>query len=246
MLASLLNLSVYSPLEYALYSMGGMLWVIVYLLIFFQARKTQFVGVPALGMWAYLSWEILWGFVYTTDLGSLFVWGLKGYMPLNACICWLIVRYGYRQFQSELFHRYQVLAYGFALGAWTAFLYFFIPAVDDGAGITSAYILNAIMSATYLPLLLRLYEQGGKAQLNKLSFPVAWLKMLATVCNFAFCLLHLPERRWMHVVCLVTLLLDVAYCYAFTWMKSSKVSRQAVRSVRSRKPQLGRLLPSGT
>jgi len=77
MFASLLNLTVYSPLEYAFYGAGGALWITVYLIILFQARKKEFVGAPALVMWAFMSWEILWGFVYKTDLDSLFIWLLR-------------------------------------------------------------------------------------------------------------------------------------------------------------------------
>jgi hypothetical protein len=236
MFASLLNYSVYSPLEYAFYGLGGALWITIYLIILFQARKKEFVGAPALVMWAFMSWEILWGFFYKTDLGSLFVWGLKCYLPLSGYICWLTLRYGYRQYRSGLLHHYQVLAYVFTLVAWTAFLYFFIPDVDDGAGITSAYLLNVTMSAAYIPMLLRLFEEGGKANLDKVSYPVAWLKVLATACTTVFCLLHMPERRWLHVLCIVTLSLDAVYCYAFYRMRTSDVPRQLLQALRKQKP----------
>jgi hypothetical protein len=226
MLDSLLNFQVYTPLEYVLYGASGLCWVIFYLTVLVQARRREFVGAPAFAMWAYLSWEILWGFVYTPDLGPAFAWGLKGYVPMSAYICWLTLRYGHKQYAEGPIQRFLKPGFVFTLAAWLAFLYFFIPQYDDRAGITTAHLLILVMSVSFLSLLLRLYEREGAQGLEKLSYPMAWCKLLALLFTTAFSVVHLPERKWLHVIGGVTLCLDVFYCYTFARLRSTAAAAQ--------------------
>jgi hypothetical protein len=241
MLNALLNFQAYTPLEYVLYACSGTCWLILYLSVLFQARTRGFVGVPAIAMWAYMSWEILWGFVYTPNLGTLFAWALKAYLPLSAYICWLTLRHGHKQYQSGPSQHFMKAGFVFTLVAWLAFLYFFIPLHDDAAGVTSAQLLALMMSVCFVSLLLRLYEREGAQGLRQLSYPLAWLKLVANIFTSLFALSAFPERKWLHVIGLVIFCLDAFYCHAFTRLRSTaEAARQAAgprRHRRSAAPQ---------
>ncbi|MEM9008091.1 MAG: hypothetical protein AAGE59_31860 [Cyanobacteria bacterium P01_F01_bin.86] len=83
----------------------------------------------------------------------------------------------------------------------------------------SAYFYTTIIkgvSGQYIPLLTRVYEEEGLRGLDKMVYPVAWLKLAANCSGSFFCLLHLPDRQWLHALCFVAIVLNVTYLVALS------------------------------
>jgi hypothetical protein len=221
MSAPLLNVADYTPLELSLFGLSSVFWVTVYALVIRDSRRLAFVGMPAFAFCGNIAWEFLYGFVYQTNLGTLAAWGMKVYFPLNCYIGWQLLRHGHAQFSLEAVRRHLAAILAFAVAAWLVFFFFFIPAVDDPLGMSSANVLNVVMSALFIQLLLHQSERKGAAGLAKLSYTIAWCKMLGTAFSSLFCALHFPERRWMLAICSVTFVLDVAYVVLFTRLRAA-------------------------
>jgi len=215
------NLTDYTPTEQLLLAVSGVFWSSTYFLILLDARRKAFLGVPVLAVPANLACEFLHGYVYPTNMGALADWGQKIYFPLSCLMGWYALRHGERQFHDETLRRYTLALFAFAAVAWGAFLYFFIPAVDDSAGITTGIIVTLLMSALYPVLLLQRFERAGADGVKQLSYAVAWFKCLGTSFAVVFAFLHLTGRPWVLVLCVVTFLLDLVYLRLFARLRSA-------------------------
>lgn len=219
MISGLLNLKDYTSLQLTIYGLACAFWVPAYLLIIRNIVKYKFAPIPAVAWCGFFAWEILWGFVYRPGLGDLVVWGLKVYAPLSFFILWGTFRYGQQQFFTELLQRNVGVVMGFALVAWLGVLYFFIPAVDDPSGLTTAAILCVVTGSQYIHLLLKTFERDGAAGLEKMSYPVSWFMLLANIFSGIFCYMHMPERRWLTAIWCVVVAIDVGYVLLFSYLK---------------------------
>jgi hypothetical protein len=219
--AALLNFSDYTPLALTFYCASAISWFAAYAIIIQHIRRRQFAPVPALAWCGFIAWEILWGYVYQTNVGSLFEWGLKIYAPLSCYILWGVFRYGHKQFSTRAARQNVAPIMLFNVVAWLIVLYFFIPAHDDPSGMTTATILSVSTSAQYLSLLLHLHEREGAAGLQELPYAGGWFKLMANTFSFIYCFLHLSERHWLLVLCVISVVLDLAYLAVFRHLRAS-------------------------
>ena len=196
------------------FGLGCVFWLVAYAGILQQVRRRGFVEIPAAAVVANVSWEFLWSFVFTPDTGRLFVWGYRGWVLLDVFIVYCLFRYGPTQVVNPAIRRYFAPFVAFGIASWTASLYYFVlGGYDMSMGATSAYIINVMMSATWLVLL---YSHPPEL----FSPMVGWSKGIGTACFTVFMFvepLHpfgetaLADRRFLLVLCLITLALDVAY-----------------------------------
>jgi hypothetical protein len=207
----LLNLTAYTPLEIALVAIGGAWWVLFYSLVIVNTYRHKFVGMPIFALGGFIAWEILYGWVIRPDVGLIYVIGMKVYLPMSGFVAWLTTRHGHDQLFSSLMRKTLTPTLLFSIAAWTVLLYYYIPLFDDGAGMTTAHILIIITSSTFIPMALNLYEREGPEGLRKLSALGGWSKMLGNIFMMGFSFTHLPERRWVHIMGMIALCLDVTY-----------------------------------
>jgi hypothetical protein len=211
----LINLNAYTPAALMAYGCCASVWLGIYLYLLWRVRKYQFSEMPIIPLCGFIAWEVLWGYVFQTNMGGLAIWGLRVFAPLSLYIGWEVYRCGHKQFFTRTVKQQVPLVMGFTLASWMAVLYFLIPALDDGAGITTATLLTMTYSAFAVHLLLKLFEHEGARGLDRLSYGVGWARVAANIAGGTFCLLQLPERRWLLVVCVVTSMLDGAYVFIF-------------------------------
>lgn len=220
----LVNLDTYKPIALISYGSCAAIWLGIYLYLLFRVRKTGFSEVPIIAFAGFIGWEVLWGYVFRTDMGTLAFYGLKVFAPLSIYIGWEVYRSGHKQLFTRTVQKQVPLLFGFSLAAWTAMLYYLIPAIDDGAGLTTATVLTMIYSAFALHLLLKIFEHEGAAGLSKLSFGVGCARVVANMCGGMFCylhLLHVGDRRWLLVVAVATTAMDVAYVFIFQKLRAT-------------------------
>ncbi len=230
---AILNLEAYTPLQILLYSLGGLSWVVFYSTIIRNAHRHAFAAVPLFGLAGFIGWEILWGFFFRPNMGQLFFWGLKVYLPMSLYVGWLTLRHGAAQFHARALQQRVPLVLGLSVAAWTAIFYFFIPAVDDRVGMTTAHILSLTMSAGYIPLLLNLHEREGDRDFEKIPALLGWSKLVATSFTTAFCTLRLAdERPWLIAICFVNLTVDFIYLAIYYRLKGA-TGREGVAAIGS-------------
>ena len=211
MFLSILNLKDYTPTEHALFAVGCLMWVVTYVIVIQYIVQRKTVGIPWIPICANFSWEFLWSFVFTPDMGELYAWGYKLWFFLDCFILYGMFVYGSKQLTvPKEAARYATLIFVIGLASWMAMLYYYIDKWDAPVthmGANSGYILNVMMSAIFIDFL---YKQD----IRNLSFAVAWLKGVGTFLISIFCFLHFQDG-FLLSMCVVTTLLDALYIALF-------------------------------
>jgi len=205
----IINLTDYTITEHVFFALGCLLWVFTYIIVIKAIRQKAWVEIPLIAVAANFAWEFLWSFVFVTDMGLLYVWGYRIWFFLDCFIVYGLFRYGYKQIDIESLRQIAKPLTAFAIACWFAMLYYYIKIYDaplSHMGAYSGYILNVMMSAMYIPHLLRL----GKMQIFSKS--AAWFKGVGTLLITVFCFLKFQDG-FLLSLCVVTTLLDAAYIY---------------------------------
>lgn len=221
MSTALLNLTDYTPLELGFFGTCGIMWVSIYILTIRHILKHKSIPLPPLAFCGYTAWDLLWGHFFQTDMGTLVAWGLKVYAPLDCFFLISVVLYGRSHFFPGARKHHIAAIMGALTAAWLAVLYMFIPVLDDAGGMTTAFTVMLTASSLSVCMLLRIHAQQGSAGLERLSYPVAWIKLVANTCGSTFCFLHLSDRPWLLITCSAMLTLDVLYVFLFSRLRKS-------------------------
>ena len=212
----IINTTDYTLTEIVVIIAGTMLWNFLYLIIIRNSFKLKFVEMPLVVATANLAWEFLWGFVFTTDLGLLFVWGLRIWFFLDLLIFYHVVMYGYKQLRLPLLIQYSKPIIILGTIAWGFVWYFFIKeGYDTSMGATSAYIITVMISSFYITLFLHHQPK------EDFSYANAWLKLVGTGCMSAFMWLHYPEKPFLLSMTVVVTIFDIIYVYLFWQARKS-------------------------
>ncbi|QQS65817.1 MAG: adenylate/guanylate cyclase domain-containing protein [Chlorobiota bacterium] len=214
-----LNTDYYSTLELTLTLTGSILWVAVYVFIIIDANKNRYMEMPLIAIAGNIAWEAIysWAFDGYINLGLFLKIGYRAWFFLDIYIVILALRYSYKQFDSDLI-RNNIKSF-FAI----LFIFYFIliwacgiseidnlPIHSNGSvrlGGVSAYVLNIVISFSYIYLFLR---NRSKVPFNKIS---AWLKFLGTLCFSIFFLLVDSKNYMLLSMAGIVVVLDVTYLF---------------------------------
>jgi len=217
-----LNFCAYSPLEIGLVLVGTIFWALAYGIIILESGKKQFVEMPAAAAAANIAWEFVWGFLFVTDLGLVFVWGLRIWFFLDIFIVYRLFKYGFKQVNTPFLVQNFKFLLAISILAWGILFYFFIQeGYDTSMGATSAYIITPPMSFLYLVL----FSFVHNAKL--FSYQTAWYKMIGSGFMLIFVFLHYPKLHFLQTLALISLWLDVWYIYIFHKQKDKKCSNNS-------------------
>ena len=203
------NLKDYTLEEHLFFGVGCLGWVVVYALVIWCISKNKYVEVPFIAVSANFAWEFLWSFVFKTDMGQFYVWGYRSWFLLDCFIVTGTFFYGSKQLLLGSLKTYFKPIFLFSLASWFVLLYYYIKNYDlpiSHMGAYSGYVLNVMMSAMYIPLLLK--------EVNAFPFSkyAAWFKGVGTLFIGVFCFLKF-EDRFLLSLCLITSILDFVYIY---------------------------------
>jgi len=210
MYPKLLNLTDYTVADHLLFAIGCFLWVIVYILVIKNIRRFKYIEIPLIAISVNFAWETLWSWVFYTNMGSLYQWGYRAWFFLDCFIVYSAFKYGYKQLPEGFHKKSAKFILAFAWAGWMVLLYWFTVVWDmpqSGMGGYGGYWCNIIMSALYIPLLVRTKE------LNYFSFANAILKWLGTFLVTIFCFNHAQwHGKWfLYSLGIATALLDIVY-----------------------------------
>jgi hypothetical protein len=202
-LAGLVNLRDYTPLQLSLNAAGCLLWVVVYYVIVRDIVRKRFVEMPFFIACGNLAWEFVWSVPFSPDTGHLFAWLYRSAFFLDLFIFANLLRYGQKQVGTpELVRHWRPLCLAL-VAAWVPLCYFFRSSgPDDAIGATSGYILNLFISVLYFQLYFRVRDR------QYFSLPVAWTRMLGTALITVSVWLIFPENRFVQTLGLFCFVLD--------------------------------------
>jgi hypothetical protein len=210
------------PLEVVIPTVvGSICWVFVYVILLVQSPKSKFFEMPLIIVIGDVVWETLYGFVFPLDpsLNPMIQWGIRAWCILDYFNLALALKYAKNSIATpKVLFYLKPIVLGLAL-FWVAFFY---SIADSGTGevnisthedlvreATSAYLLNIVISLTYIFQYLRLYNQ------RVYSPSVAWLKMLGTGLTTVAVCFYRPFNELLIILGVLVFLADIAYIFLF-------------------------------
>lgn len=196
----------YSLADILLILAGTILWNVAYFIIIRNAFRNKFVEMPVAAGASNISWEFVWGFMFKTNMGLLFVWGLRIWFFMDLLIFVAILKFGKKQLKNmslaSAFNWIEpalVIAWGFIFWA------FIKEGYDTAMGATSAYIITIIMAWVYITTFL---NNDSKFY----SIHVAWTKGLGNLLMTIFVFNHYNEGMlFLKFMTLIVTVLDLIY-----------------------------------
>jgi hypothetical protein len=218
----LVNLQKYTPLELFLFAFGCYLWVVVYGLYVRSIFKKKFIEAPIFAACGNIGWEFTWSFLLYTDMGPLLQWCYRFWFFFDLVIFYGVLRYGWEQVRTEAFRKVlRPLLILIAVFHVAAFYCMGKSGLDTPIGATSAFLLNVYLSGLYIFVLFQQRELGN---LDRVSWLIAWLKMIGTGTNTIFVNIHTEyaNNYFLRFISIAIAVIDCVYIY-LVW----RLKRQA-------------------
>jgi len=201
-----LNTELYSTTQLFFYLGGFFLWGAAYVFVIRNIRRDKFVEVPIIAVCGNITWEILWGFFFTNDMGRLLTLFYAGGALLDCYILYSLFHYGYKQVASAAIRAQLTPLIGISLLAWTVlYIAFKATGYDLPLGSNSAYLVNLVMSAMYIIFAL------SYAEIERFSLLVGWLKGVGTGMVSVFVFITYPDNPFVQTIAVVCGVLDAIY-----------------------------------
>ncbi len=206
----------YPPTQLFFLALGFIFWVMAYREVLVGIHKYKIVEIPIIVCAMDLSWEFNYAFLLPNDFGNLFTYGCIAWFFLDLHINYHAIKYGKKLVTNPWIKSNYLPIYFFILiGSFFITYYMKILAVDDGLGLVSAYLINLVISGTYLYQILCFPEFREKG----FRFRVAWTKFLGTGAISVTCFLHFPNNYFLHTMCIMVFVMDILYIYLFKTYK---------------------------
>lgn len=207
-----INRALYPPLQVLFLAGGFVFWLAAYKEILVGVHRYKIVEIPMIVVTMDIAWEFCWGFLLENDFGWLFRAGCIIWFIMDVYINYNTIKYGRKLVTNPWISRNYIYIYLFILVGSGCITYFMrVLAEDDGIGLVSAYLINLVISGSYLYQLLNYPELRGKG----FRYKVAWTKFLGTGSISVACFLHFPENHFLHTMCVMVFIMDVVYIYLY-------------------------------
>lgn len=213
------NVLGYTQFELVLFFTGFVSWFAAYILILKGVRKFKINEMPLMvgpGNWV---WEFIWGFMFEPELGKPFIYGVRLWFFLDVFINVTILVFGYKQLPLPVLKKRFRYTYIIALIFWFFTVWTFGKVGDDNPlGVTSALMINVIMSGLYLYQLVFNANLRGKG----LSFKVAILKCIGTGVITLGSIFKWPDALFLINLGVISFVIDIIYIVLFKQYKPIK------------------------
>ena len=206
------DFSRYPPLHVLLLGFGFIFWVMAYKEVITGVIKNKMVEIPIIVCAMDISWEFLWAFFLENDFGILFTIGCTVWFFMDVGINYSVLRYGKKLVTNPWIKKNYYFIYVFILIGSGSITYFLkTSGIDNGLGLLSAYLINLVISATYIYQLLSFPQFIN----HGFQYRVAWTKFLGTGSISIFCFLHYPNYYLLYTMCIMVFAMDILYIYLF-------------------------------
>lgn len=169
---------------------GCALWGAAYLVVIISCARQKTYGIPLAAICMNITWEILSVFFWVAVRNEpAFHYADIAWLAMDLVIISQLLRFGKEQqtIRQIRDHFYPVVAGTLLL----AFLgqYTFPMTYNDQDGFVLAFIINMGMSILFV------FMGFARPDLRGLSYSVAWLKMLGTLCESIMCVKWMPAKH---------------------------------------------------
>ncbi|QSQ24061.1 hypothetical protein JY651_03520 [Pyxidicoccus parkwayensis] len=212
---------------------GCVFWVLAYGFIIRQCFRDKSYGLPLVAICMNLAWEFLASWVFPTPVP---LWHLfdRVWFFVDLVIVYQLLRYG-RGLQTipEVKRHFFTVVAGTTVLAGIG-LYTFFVQYHDLLGLVGAFMINLVMSVSFVFFYFSRRQQGGVG----LSWPAALCKLLGTLgtsveCHHVIGMTQpwLGGLSFLHFLCVSIFLFDVLYL-ALVW-KEARAHAPAAGQVRT-------------
>lgn len=208
--SELLNTATYTSLQLGLMALGHLSWAVLYAVVLRNIRRHGVVEIPAAAVAANFAYVTVWGLLRQTDLGTLFVWLNRGGLLLELSVFAYVLFNGARHIRipeiKKWFKPGMVLSYV----CWLAMIAMFARQnYDVSTGLVAGFIVSLTMSTMYVVVELSDIEP------EQYSLVAGWSKLIGNGCASAFCAMVYTSNHFLLTLCVITLVLDLAYLALF-------------------------------
>lgn len=194
----------YEPYQIALFLIGALLWVFVYIDVIRDIFKRKLVAIPLVAICLNFGFEVTTSLFFVPDMGNALVAAYWAWMLLDVLIVAAMFRYGWKQIRSQTIRDALVwlLPIG-VLGAFSA-QYFFIINYDLPMAPLDGYIINLVMSMLFVGLL---FGPGVEGQ----TWRIGWGKFLGTFLISIMFFTKYPDNYFLLTLYVLVALFDIWY-----------------------------------
>lgn len=189
----------------SLLAVNGAGWMVAYFLIIYRSYKDKTYGMPFIALAFNISWEFFYSFVFNSPELNLQTIINRFWFAADVVILFFYFAYGKKDWKYSqtirLFYPYSL----FILFAAAGLLYFFEMDFLNDAVTYSAFIMNVIISASFLQMILHRNSLAGQ------SFGIALFKLIGTLSATIFLLDGFTS--FLILLGLICFILDVVYLF---------------------------------
>ena len=213
-----IDFSKYPPIQVLLLGLGFLFWAVVYIETIRGIKRNNLVEIPIIVCAMDISWEFSWAFLLDNDFGILFTIGCTIWFFLNCFINFGVLIYGKKLVTNLWIKENFYYPYFFIIISSGFITYFFkTSGIDNGLGLISAYLINIVISSTYLYQLISFPHYIN----NGFKISIGWSKFIGTGAISVFCFLHYPYGYLLQSMCIIVYILDIYYIYLFKTLNSA-------------------------
>jgi hypothetical protein len=200
---------------------SAMLWVWAYIDTIKNIIKKKTLNIPVIPICLNFGYEVTTSFFFLPNMGKAVVFGYWAWMLLDLFIITHAFMYGDKQIRNPYIQKNFKLL--FVLGAAIAFTveYFFITNYDIPMAPFDAYIINFIMSVSFIYLVFIPNYEGN-------SMVTAWTKFLGTGWTSVMFQMKYPDNHFLTTLYIATAIFDIFYIYLL-YKKNKKELDYAIR-----------------
>lgn len=211
-----LNCVPYTYYQVAVFATGCLMWVVAYAIMLRNAIKFKFIEMAAIAGISNFAWELLWGTIFTTDMGLFLVWTYRAWLIFDCFIIYQLFKYGHKQIRHPWirahFKSLLTVTGVFWLGIYGLLK---VQGYETPIGSVSAYICQFVISILCLYLIINVKTLYG------FSWHIAWLRGVGTGLVSLFMFSHYPENYFVHFLCVFSGICDLTYMIYF-WKRMKK------------------------
>lgn len=204
--------SVYTPTQIALFTLGALLWVVVYLITIHSLVKFKELDIPILAVTLNFGCEITTAFFFVPDMGLVLVLAYWAWLVLDVFIVIGLFRYGRKQIANPYIRKHLPRL----LAGWIPLLffvqYFFITRYDLPMAPLDSFMINLVMSAAFIYLV---FVPGNSTN----STIIGWCKFLGTGIIGVMFYTKYPDNNALTSLYVGCALLDMYYIYLLSSVK---------------------------
>ena len=200
------NTEAYTPLQIGMFTVGALLWVLVYVVTIRGLIRYKELAIPVIAVTLNIGCEITTAVFFVPDMGLALVLAYWAWLVLDVFIVIGLFRYGHKQIYSP----YLTKRFVRLMALWIPLMFFvqysFILEYDLPMAPLDSFMINLVMSAAFISLFF-VPKQAAN------SIVIGWGKFLGTGIIGVMFFTKYPDNLALTSLYVACALLDIYYLY---------------------------------